>query len=55
MSNDDGVLLAEGRKQVYVMYFRKLDDIDEKKVRALLFEAAMIDEEFGKKKRGSKR
>jgi hypothetical protein len=47
MSNDDGVLLAEGRKQVYMMYFKKLDDIDENQVRALLFEAAMIDEQFG--------
>ena len=51
MSNEDGALLAEGRKQVYVMYFKKLEDINETKVRALLFEAAMIDEEFGKKKR----
>jgi len=46
MSNEDGVLLAEGRKQVYVMYFKELDDIDEAQVRALLFEAAMIDEQF---------
>lgn len=51
MSNEDGVLLAEGRKQVYMMYFKKLDDIDESRVRALLFEAAMIDEQFGKKKK----
>lgn len=46
MSNEDGVLSSEGRKQNYVMYFKKLDDIDEKQVRALLFEAAMIDEQF---------
>jgi hypothetical protein len=51
MSNDDGVLLAEGRKQVYMMYFKKLDDIDENQIRALLFEAAMIDEQFAKKKK----
>ncbi|MEJ0055368.1 MAG: DUF1801 domain-containing protein [Bacteroidota bacterium] len=51
MSNEDGVLLSEGRKQVYVMYFKKLDDIDEHQVRALLFEAAMIDEQFAKKRR----
>ena len=51
MSNDDGVLLSEGRKQVYVMYFKKLDDIDEAQVRALLFEAAMVDEQFAKKKK----
>jgi len=51
MSNEDGVLLAEGRKQVYVMYFKELDAIDEAQVRALLFEAAMIDEQFVKKKK----
>jgi hypothetical protein len=51
MSNDDGVLLAEGRKQVYAMYFKKLDDIDEAQIRALLFEAALIDEQFAKKKK----
>jgi hypothetical protein len=51
MSNEDGVLLSEGRKQVYAMYFKKLDDIDEAQVRALLFEAAMIDEQFAKKKK----
>jgi hypothetical protein len=51
MSNEDGALLSEGRKQVYVMYFKKLKDIDENQVRALLFEAAMIDEQFAKKKK----
>jgi len=51
MSNEDGVLLAEGRKQVYMMYFKKLSDIDDARVRALLFEAAMIDEQFSKKKK----
>ncbi len=51
MANEDGVLLAEGRKQVYMMYFKKLDDIDEQQVRALLFEAALIDEQFAKKKK----
>ncbi|CAN5463885.1 hypothetical protein BH10BAC4_BH10BAC4_08990 [soil metagenome] len=51
MGNEDGVLLAEGRKQVYMMYFKKLEDIDDNQVRALLFEAAMIDEQFAKKKK----
>lgn len=51
MSNEDGVLLREGRKQVYVMYFKTLKDLNEKQVRALLFEAAMIDDDFGKKKK----
>jgi hypothetical protein len=56
MSNEDGALLAEGRKQVYVMYIKSLSELDENQVRALLFEAAMIDEEFGlKKKKGSRK
>ena len=50
MSNEEGVLLAEGRKQVYMMYFKSLKDIDENQVCALLSEAAMIDEQFRKKK-----
>ena len=27
MANEDGALLAEGRKQVYVMYFKTMDDM----------------------------
>ncbi len=51
MANDDGALLAEGRKQVYVMYFHKLSDINENQVRALLYEASLVDESFSKKKK----
>ncbi len=50
MSNEDGILHAEGRKQVYVMSFRSLKEIEETRVRALLFEASLIDDAFGKKK-----
>jgi hypothetical protein len=55
MANEKGVLQAEGRKQVYVMYFHSLDDIKEEQVRALLFEAGMIDDGFGEKKRKKKK
>jgi hypothetical protein len=55
MSNEDGVLLSEGRKQMYVMYFHSLQEIDEDQVRALLFEAAMIDDTFGEKKKRAKK
>lgn len=51
MSNEGGHLLAEGRKQVYCMYFHHLADIDVPLIRSLLFEAGLIDEEFGKRKR----
>ena len=46
MSNEDGVLLKENRKQVHVMYFHSVNDIKEDQIRALLFEAGMVDEEF---------
>ncbi len=49
-SNDDGALLAEGRKQVYCMYFNSLKEINEDQVRAILFEAELIDQQFKKKK-----
>jgi hypothetical protein len=51
MANEDKVLLSEGRKQVYCMYFKKLTQINEPQIRALLYEAGMIDDEFKKKKR----
>lgn len=49
-SNDDNVLLAEGRKQVYCIYFNTLREINEDQLRALLFEADLIDQEFKKKR-----
>ncbi len=51
MSNEDGMLLAEGRKQVYAAYFKNVEEIDDTKVRALLFEAALIDKQFSKTKK----
>lgn len=51
MANEDNVLLAEGRKQVYCMYFKSLAQINEPQIRALLYEAAMIDDEFKKRRR----
>lgn len=50
MSNEDGSLLAEGRKQVYCLYFTSLSEIDERQIQSLLFEAEMVDETFRKKK-----
>lgn len=51
MSNKDGSLKSEGRKQVYVLHFDSIKDINEDQVRALLFEASMIDDEFGERKK----
>jgi hypothetical protein len=50
LANADGVLLAEGRKQVYCMYFKSVKEIDDDQIRALLFEAELIDQSFRKKK-----
>jgi hypothetical protein len=52
MANEDGILLAEGRKQMYCMYFKSPKEIDDVKIRALLFEAELIDKSFSK---GSKK
>ena len=52
MSNENGMLKVEGRKQVRVMYFSTLREINEDQVRALLFEAGMIDDSFEKRKKG---
>ena len=51
MSNEDGVLHADGRKQVYCMYFKSLDEINEEQVRALLYEADLLDESFKRRKK----
>ena len=50
-ANEDGTLLAEGRKQVYCMYFHRVDEINEEQIRALLFEADLIDQQFRKPNR----
>ena len=46
MFNENSVLKVEGRKQVRVMYFSSLRAIKEDQVRALLFEASVIDDSF---------
>jgi hypothetical protein len=50
MSIENGLLQAEGRKQVRVMYFLKMNEIKDDIIRALLYEAAIIDDSFAKKK-----
>lgn len=55
MSNDNGLLLAEDRKQVYVMYFHSVNEINDAIIRSLLFEASLIDDSFGEKKRKLKK
>ena len=50
MSNENGVLKSEGRKQVYCMYFKSVNEMNDNQIRALLFEAALLDESFKKKR-----
>jgi hypothetical protein len=50
MSNEDGVLQSEGRKQVYTLHIKSMKELKEEQVKALLFEAAIIDEQSRKKK-----
>jgi hypothetical protein len=54
MANDEGLLLKEGRKQVYCMYFHNTKEIQDDQLRALFFEVDMIDQQFSKKKKKSK-
>jgi hypothetical protein len=50
MANEDGLLLAEGRKQVLCVYYKSVKEIEEDQVRAWLFEAELIDETFARAK-----
>jgi len=51
MSNDDGALHADGRKQVYCMYFKSVNEMSDEQIRALLYEAELVDEGFKKKRK----
>lgn len=51
MSNDDGALRADGRKQVYCLYFKSVQEIDDQQIRSLLYEAELIDESFARKRK----
>jgi hypothetical protein len=46
MSNEDGLLKSEGRKQVFVLHLHSSADIDDAVIRSLLFEAGLIDDSF---------
>jgi uncharacterized protein YdhG (YjbR/CyaY superfamily) len=48
LSNDQGVLIKENRKQVYLIKYKSPAEIDEQIVREILQEAIMVDESFRK-------
>ncbi|MGE0770342.1 MAG: DUF1801 domain-containing protein [Cyclobacteriaceae bacterium] len=43
LSNDRGILLHEGRTQVYIVHYSSLQEIDEDFVRETLLEALIVD------------
>jgi uncharacterized protein YdhG (YjbR/CyaY superfamily) len=51
LSNDRGLLIAENRKQVYVIRFSNVAQIDDLAVREIIQEAVLVDELFSKKKK----
>lgn len=53
LSNDQGILLAEGRKQVYLVRLRSFGELKklEKSIAEIIQEAVMLDDTFAKKKK----
>jgi hypothetical protein len=54
LSNEQHVLIGESRKQVYILKFSALADIDEKVVSEILREAMLVDQQFSKNKKTQK-
>lgn len=50
LSNAQGLLISEGRKQVYTIKISSLSNIDEKLLSEVLNEAVLIDDQFFRKK-----
>lgn len=48
LSNEQNLLLAEGRKQVYLIKFTTPSEIDERLVREIIHEAVLLDDTFKK-------
>jgi hypothetical protein len=46
LSNEQGVLLAEGRKQVYLMKLTTPSEINDQIIREIVMEAVLIDDSF---------
>jgi hypothetical protein len=51
LSNDQGLLQLENRKQVSIIKLYSPNDIQEQKFREIILEAIMIDEQFAKRKK----
>jgi hypothetical protein len=55
LSNDQGLLMLENRKQVAIIKLYSVKDIDEHKFREIMLEAILIDDQFAKNKKTKKR
>jgi uncharacterized protein YdhG (YjbR/CyaY superfamily) len=55
LSNDQKLLQADSREQVYIIRINSAGDIDEKAFREIVHEAVMIDNEFSKAKNPAQR
>jgi hypothetical protein len=53
LSNEQGLLLAEGRKQVYIIRLKSVQHLDnlESQIREIIMEAVMLDEATKKKRK----
>jgi hypothetical protein len=51
LSNEQGLLLREGRKQVYVIKYSSVKEINEQAVREIIQEAVLVDETFKNKRK----
>src|SRR5688572_4052413 len=51
LSNDQGLLIADKRKQVYVMRFSKMSQVNEQAIREIIQEAILVDQQFSKTKK----
>ncbi len=55
LSNENGLFDMGQRKEVGIVQYRSLREIDEDAVRETLYEAVLADEEMGRKGRGKRR
>jgi hypothetical protein len=51
LSNEQGLLLKEGRKQVYIVRFSSINEINEKLLLEIIQEALIVDDLFQPKKK----
>jgi uncharacterized protein YdhG (YjbR/CyaY superfamily) len=51
LSNEQGLLIADNRKQVYLINFTSAKEIDDRLITEIIQEAIMVDDEFGNKKK----